>query len=375
MKRGAIVVGAALLLALILWLAARGHDTPASASTPAPTAAVASAPTTPAAPAPTMAAPQPVEPDDLGPGTPGTEPEVPKAAPPVELSPDTQKLAAEFVPGTTDWDDVPVDESGALSLRILPVKFNVVAPDPIVVWIEVVDRKGQRVAASGAGVRVRRITSNSDADWIELPTTDDGSHRYVATLAPSAAQTQALLGRVLVEGRVEMPGAGVRRIPSGVIYTRGPAARFTGAWRDWIEDGHLRLEAELQVERAGTFTINAQIVGPNREPIAWVRNTAALGEGTQHIDMQVWGKALHDDGIDGPYHVRDVLLVRELLDTGEYEPGRTIEEAHVTKPYKAAEFSSAVWVDPGPQGPQVGPDDPSQQGKPGPIGARVNVGG
>ena len=69
-------------------------------------------------------------------------------------------------------------------------------------------------------------------------------------------------------------------------------------------------------------------------------------------------------GVDGPYQVRNVLLVRELLDTGDYAPGRTVIEAHRTAPYRAEQFSSAAWTDPGPAGPQVGPDDPSQVGKP-----------
>jgi hypothetical protein len=372
MRRPAIVLGAALALALMLWLFTRGDEAPA-AGAPAPAPVAARALPTSAMPAPAIA-PPPTAPADDDPA--GAEQQtVPAVAPPIEIAPDTQKLTAEFVPGTTEWEDVPIDESGALSLRILPVRYNVVAPDPIVVWLEVVDHAGRRVEAPRAGVRVRPMASASDADWIELPVVDAGDHHYVATLAPDAAQATRLLGHVIVEGRVDMPGAGVRRVPSGLMYTRGPGARFTGAGRDWIEDGHLRLEAELAIDHPGTFTINAQIVGPDREPIAWVRSTAALGQGTQHIDMQVWGKALHDAGIDGPYRVRNVLLVRELLDTGDYEPGRTIEEAHRTKPYKASEFSTAVWVDPGPQGPQVGPDDPSQRGKPGPIGSRVDVGG
>ena len=81
------------------------------------------------------------------------------------------------------------------------------------------------------------------------------------------------LARVLVEGSVYVPGTGIRTIPAILIYTEGPRAKVTGKWRDYVKDGHLYLEAELDVEQAGLFTLMAQVFGPQMEPLAWVMRT------------------------------------------------------------------------------------------------------
>ncbi|MBL8627792.1 MAG: hypothetical protein JNK64_41290 [Myxococcales bacterium] len=383
-RRLALVAAALLALLLVVWWLRRGGSSQPADRAAATTTAGATAPAAPTtsrggASAGGDAAADPLD-EALRPGAPDPgELTRPPDAPPIELPPDTQLLAEEFVPGTTEWEEVPVLEGDERALRVLPVRYNVVAPDPIVVQLELVDGRRQRLPLPGAGVRVRPAASPDG--WLDLAIADDGAgadavagdHLYTATLAPTAAQGEALLGQVIVEGRGDFPDAGLRRVPSALIYTLGPDAVLTGAWRDRLDGGHLILEAEVAVARAGTFTINAQLVGPQREPLVWTRATAALPAGKGWLTLPIWGKALREAGVDGPYQVRNVLLVRELLDTGDYAPGRTVIEAHRTAPYRAEQFSSAALTDPGPAGPQVGPDDPSQVGKPPPIGSRTQV--
>lgn len=383
MRQRVVLVAAAVLVAILVawWLRSRGGSSPppghAAATPPAagPAGGAAARTATDAAP---VDDPPPLE--GLATGAPDpTERMRPPDAPPIELPPDTQLLAEEFVPGTTEWEEVPVLEGDDRRLRILPVRYNVVAPDPIVVQLELIDGHGGRLPLPGAGVRIRQVTQADG--WIELPIADDGrgadavadDHLYTARLVPDGAQHRALLGQVLVEGRGELPGAGVRRVPTALLYTDGPAAALTGRWRDRVEGGHLIVEAEVDATTAGTFTLNAQLVGPAREPLLWLRTTGDLPAGRGWLTLRGWGKALHDLGVDGPYQVRNALLVRELRGDPDYAPGRTVLAAHTTAPYRAAEFSTEVWVDPGPQGPQVGPDDPSQVGKPPPLGSRVQT--
>jgi hypothetical protein len=254
-------------------------------------------------------------------------------------------LTEEFFPGTTDWEGIPVDDSH--QLRILPLRYNVVAPAPIAVLLEMIDKQGQRQPLPSPRVRMRAL-ENTAQPWISVPVKDDGSGSdakagdllYTATLQPSPEQTSQLLGQVRIEGSVEVPGAGTRVIPSVLVYTRGPRAKLTGQWRDFIRQGHLDLEAELEVEEAGLFTLMAQIFGPNQEPIAWVRQMERLPAGRGLITLEVFGKVLHDAGINGPYRVRQVLLTRDYENSSQYDPGETVEEAHQTKAYRASEFSA-----------------------------------
>ncbi len=339
---------------------------PGRAAPPAPSLAVAP----PAVPA---ASPEP-EPEQL---PPGATPSVPPDAPPIELPPTTQVLAEEFFPGTTEWEGIPVDESHQHQLRILPLRYNVVAPMPIAVLLEMIDRQGQRQPLPSPRVRMRSL-DGSTQPWIDVPVKDDGSGAdsragdllYTATLQPSAEQKKQLNGQVLIEGSVDVPGTGTRVIPSVLIYTRGPRAKLTGRWRDFPRDGHLYLEAELEVEEAGFFTLMAQVFGPNLEPIAWVRQLEQLPAGRRHMTLEVFGKVLHDTGIDGPYRVRQVLLTRDYENSSRYDPGVTIEEAHQTRAYRASEFSPAPYQPPPRVVEEITADHPSQRDKPPPERTR-----
>jgi hypothetical protein len=111
----------------------------------------------------------------------------------------------------------------------------------------------------------------------------------------------------------------------------------------------------------------AQLVGPTRQPIALVRATEQLDAGTPWMTLRVWGKAIGDAEIDGPYEVRNVLLRRDMNERGEYDPGPTILSAHHTKPYRAKDFSEAAYVEPTARGEEIGPDHPSQRANPPPL--------
>jgi hypothetical protein len=378
---GGLAVLAALVLVALLW--PRGTE-PSSApedepvtQAPAPPADAprrAPPPTVPGALSTAMAA-EPPPPSE--PPPPGTTPSTPPEAPPIELPPTTQVLAEEFFPGTTDWEGVPVDESHQYQLRILPQRYNVVAPTPIVVLLEIIDRKGKRQPLPNPHVRVRALDDDR-RPWIEVPVRDDGSGadaqagdlQYTATLQPNREQKKQLLGRVLVEASVDVPGVGTRVVPAVLIYTQGPRAKLTGRWHDSLRNGHLVLEAELEVEEAGLFTLMAQVFGPNLEPIAWVKQTEKLGKGRGTMTLEVFGKVLHDRGIDGPYRVRQVLLSRDYENSGDYDPGVTLEEAHRTKTYRASEFSPAAYVPPPRLVDEVDANHPSQKDKPPPLRTR-----
>jgi hypothetical protein len=356
-----LVLGALALLLYLLGLLGR-HD-PAR---PPVTAAAAVAGPSSTVEAPAAGA------DDLPiPPAEQVAPFTPESPPPVVLPPDTQHLAEEFVPGTTEWEEVPLGEGRREVIRFLPAHYNVIAPKPIVLYLEIVEpATGKRIDAALPRARIRPFDA-ADEGWIEAAMRDDGrggdevagDHRYTASFQPGPK----LLGRVLAEGVVELAKAGVRRVPQVLIYTNGPRAHLTGRWRDEQKDGHLYLSAEVAVEDAGTFTVMAQLVGPTRQPIALVRATEQLDAGTPWMTLRVWGKAIGDAEIDGPYEVRNVLLRRDMNERGEYDPGPTILSAHHTKPYRAKDFSEAAYVEPTARGEEIGPDHPSQRANPPPL--------
>jgi len=261
-------------------------------------------------------------------------------------------------------------------IRFLPKLYNVVAPAPIVLYLEIVDRKRQPAQVQSVQVRLRQAgqSDGEEDSWTTLALLDDGrgedtaagDGRFTATLAPDGERQTRLLGRVLAEATVVTLAGDTRKVPAGLIYTRGPRARLTGAWRDRVEDGHLVLEADVQVDEPGHFSLMAQLVGPQpgREPIAVVRDLyRALPAGPGTMVLKVWGKAIRDPQVDGPYQVVNVLLTRDHENT-DYDPSTTTFLAHRTRPYRHGEFSSAPYVAPLAAGEDVGPNHPSQRDKP-----------
>jgi hypothetical protein len=363
-RRRWALAGALLLGALVLLLYLLGRGEPARRPAATAVAAPVAPPGAPAAPVVT-ADDLPIPPADQ------VAPFVPESPPPTVLPPDTEQLAEEFVPGTTEWEEVPLGEGRREVIRFVPAHYNVIAPQPIVLYLEVVDpATGKRIDAALPRARVKPFDAGDDA-WIEAAMRDDGrdgdevagDRRYTASFSPGPK----LLGRVMAEGVVELTKAGVRRVPQSLIYTNGPRARLTGHWRDEAKDGHLYLSAELAVEAAGTFTLMAQLVGPARQPIALVRATDRLDAGTRWMTLRVWGRAIRDAEIDGPYEVRNVLLRRDMIERGDYDPGPTILSAHHTRPYRAKDFSEAAYIEPTARGEEIGPDHPSQRNNPPPL--------
>ncbi len=358
---GALAVLGALVL--LVHLLSRRPDAPARSQPAAPTAAPVAAAALPAATAGTDDLP-PVPADQIA-------PLVPESPPPVTLPPDTQALTEEFVPGTTEWEEVPLGEGRRERIRFLPAHYNVIVPQPIVLYLEIVDpATGKRIDAARPRARIKPFGAGDDA-WIEGAMHDDGlggdevagDRRYTASFQPGVK----LLGRVQAEAIVELAGAGVRRVPQALIYTPGPRAHLTGRWRDEPRDGHLYLSAEVVVDADGAFTLMAQLVGPARQPIALVRAMESLPAGTHWMTLRVWGKAIRDAEIDGPYEVRNVLLRRDMTERGDYDPGPTILSAHHTRPYRATEFSDAIYSEPTARGEDIGPDHPSQRDNPPPL--------
>ena len=119
MSRRWFVAGVLLILgALALLLYLLGRRAPARP----PTAVTAvAAPVTSPEPPPGQAEELPTPPADQ------IAPFVPERPPPVVLPPDTQQLTEEFVPGTTEWEEVPLGEGRHEVIRFLPAHYNVIA--------------------------------------------------------------------------------------------------------------------------------------------------------------------------------------------------------------------------------------------------------
>ena len=93
-------------------------------------------------------------------------------------------------------------------------------------------------------------------------------------------------------------------------------ARFTGRFNETYRDGSLFISAELEVMKPGNYTIEANLFG-DEQPIAYAREDAKLDPGLQFVELEFFGKVLHDREIDGPFELKDL---RGYLNTDVIQP-------------------------------------------------------
>ena len=124
-------------------------------------------------------------------------------------------------------------------------------------------------------------------------------------------------------------------------------ARFTGNFRDVEEDGSLVVEVGIDVDEPGFYRIDANLVGPNGEPVAWSSYKGELAERDGIVPLRFFGKLLRDRGIAGPYRLQQLrgYLFREgLFPDRVHMPDH--DEPFETSDWKLSSFSDDEWDSP-----------------------------
>lgn len=130
-----------------------------------------------------------------------------------------------------------------------------------------------------------------------------------------------------------------------VIYTPEAAvpARFTGSFRDGVEDGSLVIHAGIDVKVPGWFLIDANLHDAQDRPVAWARFKGELAPGAGSIALGFFGKVLLDAGAEPPFSMRELRGARfaEGRDP-DLEPMPAHPHAHVAD-CELDELSDAEW--------------------------------
>jgi hypothetical protein len=146
----------------------------------------------------------------------------------------------------------------------------------------------------------------------------------------------------------------------------GIAARFTGNYREAIEDGSLVVYAEMAVARAGFYSVDATLDTEDDRAFCHSRFKGTLDEGTREARLLFFGKAIRDADptVQGPFKVtvQGPFKVVEIYGQMVPEPGRLLELAkdgdfapwavplydgyYLTKQYPVDSFSDAEWRGP-----------------------------
>jgi hypothetical protein len=231
-------------------------------------------------------------------------------------------------------------------LTVFPLRVDFEAPEPAVLLAHL-----STGSAKLAAREIRATVTTEDLEPVaELVYRDDGSEGdaladdrvYTAAFVP---HTDALARSYLVRVTAVTFGNIERRAATSFLYS-APHAWLTGNFRDEVVGGSLVVEAEVDVLAPGRFHLEATLAdGGGADALAWAQEALELTPGLHWMPLAFYGLILRERQVDGPYLLRAVAL--STTTQMPNAKNRVLENAHLTKAYRATAFTDASFDDPG----------------------------
>lgn len=118
-------------------------------------------------------------------------------------------------------------------------------------------------------------------------------------------------------------------------------AKFTGKFDDYTKDGSLFIDFEINVIEKGRYTIEANLLTNQDEPIAYARKNQKLEQGKQIVTLMFFGKAIVKRRESGPYKITFLrgelntdVIQEDLLLKSPNEVDRILKSIHDDRPKK-----------------------------------------
>jgi len=264
------------------------------------------------------------------------------------ISPDG-KSAAFYSAFTADKMMVFEGESITLSLRA--ARRAAAAASNLTIDVEAAGlSKGRRSEAP----TVMGLTFRDDGGAGDR-VADDGI--YTAIVTPSETALRDFHGSVRAFVRYSADGTSFgHQLFFNYYPTKGIAGRLSGRFREGIEDGSLVVYASIDVQEAGFFTIDANLLDANDLAFAHARFKGALERGAQEVRLLFFGKVIRDaqPPPPSPFRVAEIYghmvpspqHLAELAARGDFAPSAVplYSGSFRTRSYQVGDFSAAPHV-------------------------------
>jgi hypothetical protein len=233
-------------------------------------------------------------------------------------------------------------------------RYALVGGEKAAVWFKVWkgEKEGAGVAVQIDAVNVVGVTAGGEDELgaITLAPVEEGggtTYRGVLDLAALGAKRAG-------DYRVDLYFRGPDGEPVGgrldFLYTPAVAvpAKFTGKYRDGIEDGSLVVSVQVEVSRGGRYDFNANLMDREGKPVGWSRAIVEeLAPGKHWIDLQYFGLIFHDRKASGWFELDQLRGHRSMPgETPDRELMPPPGKRHRTASYRLEDFSSAEWDGP-----------------------------
>jgi hypothetical protein len=208
----------------------------------------------------------------------------------------------------------PPGQGRTPTLVVYPSATSYEAPNPILLYAKFIrEYPGDWTPRTDAEI-AGELWNAADVVVAQVELRDDGQGRdieardglFTAELTPAAEHLDQWNGLIRVQIFGET-GDADRRSARTRFYYGTPAAKLTGYYRDQLVDGHLQIQAEVEVKGPGEYRLEASI-GGSQGLIAWSESTAHLDPGIGYIPLTFWGLAFRQADEPGPYRLASIQL-------------------------------------------------------------------
>ncbi len=240
------------------------------------------------------------------------------------------------------------------------------APGDVVIYAEVVELRltesmgddgkagRERLQSLRTGARsMRGILQTPQGTMVgPLAFHDDGTHGdaqadddfWTATFTPDPDRPNEFRGEFQAVVQAESLKGDELTATTSFVYSV-QIAHLTGQYRDSIVDGNLQIEAEVEVEEAGSFRLESTLVTTkDAKMISYGYGEATLGPGTHWVPMVHYGLNFHVMKAPGPYSVWSVML--STLGGTVPQESDVVPNPHTTKAYAVEDFGDQPFNDP-----------------------------
>lgn len=177
-----------------------------------------------------------------------------------------------------------------------------------------------------------------------VPFTNDAQGAAVGLFAPANEGFSSYHGRIGVDVNLKI-GSEQGFANFQMIYTPAAPARFTGKFREALEEGSLCIYAQMEVTKAGRYVIVGRVNDADGDGFAYLEFNDLLESGVREVKLCVFGLLILDQQARTPFVLRDLegFLLYENRDPDRELLSVLEGNVYTTKAYDASVFSSAEW--------------------------------
>jgi hypothetical protein len=250
------------------------------------------------------------------------------------------RLSPNATPGGGEVTTHIRANGGIPALTIWVPTIRIQAGAEVAIHATLTDEQGNAVAPDSLVAAIARRGKTPGAEQPLAPEAGGYALRFKAP-APDAPSAAPAIFDYVVQARGQYRGEPFARTATGSFLVHSTGGRLdAGAARVERRGGDLVLEVPASLDRAGTYWMYAELWG-GRDfaiPIAFARDRfERLPEGDRSLSISFGGAVLRDSGLDGPYLIRNLRF--QQVDAFPPQEAEPIAQLPPTAAFRAAEFN------------------------------------